>query len=407
MTEVALATALSVLLILALAVLVMAARAVLSPAMPATIRVNGNREINAVTGGKLLPILTGAGIPVPSACGGAGTCGLCRVQIDTGGGEILPNEAARFSRAEIRDGLRLACQVMVRGDIDLTVPEDVLGAESFICRVAASTMLAPLIKEIVLEVPEGRDFTFKAGQFIQITAPAYKLAFSDIDVLPAHAAVWDTLGWRALGIKVGSETTRAYSIANRPEDRGKIVLDIRLAVPPPGADADIPPGKVSSYLFSLKPGDSVAVSGPYGTFCAQDTDREMIFIGGGVGMAPLRAIIHDQLDRAASTRRMSYWYGARSEADIFYAEQFAALAADHDNFSWTVALSEPAPGSTWQGATGFIHEVIWREYLKEHPEPEACEYYLCGPPLMIDAVLAMLDEAGVAPESIYNDDFGS
>lgn len=407
MIEIVLATLLAVGLILALTGLVMGARALLSPAVPVTIRVNGDREIGAVTGNKLLSALTGAGIPLPSACAGAGTCGLCRVTVEDGGGEILPNETARFTRTEIRNGLRLACQVIVRKDMAVSVPEDILGAEAFSCRVAASTMLAPLIKEIVLEVPEGREFVFRAGQFVQIVALPYTLAFSDIAVAPEHAAVWDKLGWRRLNARVDTETTRAYSIASRPSDAGRIVLDIRLAVPPPGAGTDVPPGKVSSYLFSLKPGDRVAVSGPYGTFGVQDTDREMVLIGGGVGMAPLRAIIHDQLERLRGTRKMSYWYGARSASDVFYADQFDALAAAHENFSWTVALSEPAPGSDWQGETGFIHEVVWRKYLKDHPAPETCEYYLCGPPLMIDAVLAMLEEAGVEPVSIFNDDFGS
>ncbi|MCD7059366.1 NADH:ubiquinone reductase (Na(+)-transporting) subunit F [Pelagibacterium xiamenense] len=407
MTEIALATGLTVVLTLALTALVMGARTLLSPAVSATVRVNGEREIAALTGVKLLPTLAGAGIPLPSACAGAGTCGLCRVHVDAGGGDILPNEAARFSRAEIRDGLRLACQVVIRGNMVVRVPEDILGAETFICRVAASTMLAPLVKEIVLDVPQGQDFAFRAGQFVQVTAPSYALTFSDIAVSPEHAAVWDKLGWSQLKTRVDTQTTRAYSIASRPGDKGKIVLDIRLAVPPPGTGDDIPPGKVSSYLFSLEPGDVIEVSGPYGTFCAQDTEREMVLIGGGVGMAPLRAIIHDQLERVGSTRKMSYWYGARSASDVFYADQFDTLAAAHENFSWTVALSEPRPDTGWHGETGFVHDVVWRKYLSTHPAPETCEYYLCGPPLMIDAVLAMLDEAGVEPESIFNDDFGS
>lgn len=406
MTEIVLGTALIVALVLALALLILAARAWLMPSIPVAITVNRAATVPGTTGGKLLTILNDGGIPVPSGCAGVGTCGLCRVKVGPGAGTPLPTETARMSRRDLADGLRLACQITVRGPLDVEVPEDILSAETWTCRVLANEMLAPLIRELVLEVPEGKDFAFRAGAFVQLAAPAYSLDFADIDVPEPHAATWERLGWRRLRAASPEPVTRAYSVASTPADTGRIVLNIRLAVPPPGAEDHIPPGIVSSFLFALKPGDTVEVAGPFGDFHAQETDREMVVIGGGVGMAPLRAIIHDQLARDTG-RKISFWYGARSAADIFYADEFDALAAAHDNFRWTVALSEPAPEDGWTGRTGFIHEVVLADHLAAHPAPEDCEYYLCGPPLMISAVLAMLEDLGVEPDAIFNDDFGS
>lgn len=405
MIDIALGTALIVVLVLLLTVIVMSARAWLSPQVPVAITVNGGMSVAGTTGRKLLNILNDGGIPVPSACAGAGTCGLCKVKVTAGAGEPLPTELARLSRADLREGQRLACQITVRNPVSVSVPDDILAAESWTSKVLSNTMVAPLIKELVLEVPGNVAFQFRAGGYVQVEAPAYSLGFTDLEIDPAHEVVWASLGWRGLKAGTPEPTHRAYSVASRPEDKGRIVLNIRLAVPPPGSEQTIPPGIVSSYLFSLKPGDSVEVSGPFGEFHVQDTEREMLFIGGGVGMAPLRAMIHEQL-AAGTTRKISFWYGARSGADIFYKDEFDALAAKYPNFSWTLALSEPMPEDAWTGPQGFIHEVVRDAYLKDHEAPEDCEYYLCGPPLMIQAVLAMLDNAGVDPGSIFNDDFG-
>lgn len=402
MTEILLGTLLIVTLILILTGIVMVTRTLLSPSRAVEIGVN-RTAITGTTGRKLLTILNDAGIPVPSACAGAGTCGLCKVQVTSGAGEPLPTEIARLSRADRRAGIRLACQVVVRQPLSVAVPDDILAAESWVSTVISNRMVAPLIRELVLSVPEGIRFDFRAGSYVQVEAPAYTLEFSSFDIAGPYAETWAQSGWRSLRASSDEPTRRAYSVASRPEDSGRIVLNIRLAVPPPATDA--PPGIVSSYLFALQPGQELRVAGPFGDFHVKETEREMIFIGGGVGMAPLRAMIHQELARGSS-RKISFWYGARSGADIFYREEFDTLAASHPNFRWTLALSEPAPGDGWQGAQGFIHDVVRDGYLADHPAPEDCEYYLCGPPLMIQAVLTMLDEAGVDPGSIFNDDFG-
>jgi Na+-transporting NADH:ubiquinone oxidoreductase subunit F len=406
MSEIAFAVVLFTLLVLALAVVVMAARAVLLPSRAVTVTVNSGEVIPARTGDKLLTVLTDNGIPVPSPCGGKGTCGQCRVGVTSGGGEVLPVEMTRLSRSEIREGLRLSCQVTLREDASVRVPEDVLGAEVFGCTVVSVKTLSPLIREVVFERKDGKPFEFRAGAYAQVTAPAYRLAYSDIEVDPDYQAAWDRMGLKGLVAESSEPVTRAYSVASVPGDEGRIVLFVRLAVPPPH-QAGVPPGIVSSWIFGLKPGDSAELSGPYGHFRAADTDREMVFIGGGVGMAPLRAIVFDQLERLGTKRKMSFWYGARSKIDLFHSEGPEALARAHDNFSWMVAMSDPLPEDKWDGPTGFVHSVVYENYLKDHPAPWDCEYYLCGPPLMIQAVLSMLDECGVDSESIYFDDFGT
>ncbi len=405
MSETLLATAVLVGLVLALAVLVMGARALFLPAVPVSVTVNGRTEVAGVTGQKLLDLLKGGGLPIPTGCGGAGTCGLCKVRVP-GGGPALPTEVGVLGRSAVARGERLSCQTVVRGPMAVEVPDAMLAAESWDCRVVSNRQMAPLIKELVLELPEGARFDFVAGSFVQVTAPAYRLAFPDIEVAPEHEAIWQAQGIRRLTATSPVPVSRAYSVANRPEDQGRIVLNIRLALPPPDAPG-APPGVVSSYLFGLKPGDRLTAAGPYGDFRARDTGAEMVFIGGGVGMAPLRAIIHDQLTRIGTSRRLSFWYGARSEADLFYVGEFEALAKAHPNFSWTPALSDPDPKGSWRGATGFVHQVALDRYLAGHPAPESCEYYLCGPPLMMRAVTAMLDELGVEPGQIFFDDFAS
>lgn len=405
MTEILLGTVFVIALVVGLTAALIAARNRLLPQGLVSVTVNGGKRIEAARGDQLLSILHDAGIGIPAACGGSGTCGLCRVTVEgEGGGELQATERGLLSPAERRDHVRLACQTRLRGPVDVIVPADVLAAESFPCRVISNRMMAPLIRELVLELPEGRDFRFRAGGFAQLTAPAYELDFASIEVDPAHEQAWRIAGWPDLRSVSTRPVTRAYSIASRPEDVGRIVFNIRLAVPPAGHEHDIPPGIVSSWLFSLKPGEMVETGGPFGEFHVQPTEREMVFIGGGVGMAPLRAMIHEQIG-LGTKRRMSYFYGARTAADLFYVEEFEEIARAHPNFTWTPALSDPAPSDRWTGATGFIHDTV-RKALAGHPAPDECEYYLCGPPVMISAVLAMLNRLGVEPHSIYNDDFG-
>ncbi len=405
MTEILFGSALVIALVLVLTTTVILARAALMPERPATLTVNTHTPIATTTGQKLLSALNDHGVLVPSACAGAGTCGLCRVAITNGGPDSLPIEAARFTRAELRQGLHLACQVVVRGDMDVEVAEDMLGAEAFTCHVTSSRQLTPLIREVVLQMPQDMRPDFFAGSFVQVTAPPYTLDYANLTVPERFEESWTSL--RGLSVESTQDVTRAYSVSNRPHDTaaGQIVMNIRLALPPPSV-ADAPPGIVSSWLFSLQQDDPVLVSGPFGSFRIQPTEREMVFIGGGVGMAPLRAMIFEQLSHVETTRKMSFWYGARNKTELLYTDEIDGLAAQHSNFHWTIALSDPDAADNWEGAVGFVHDVALETYLGDHPAPENCEYYLCGPPLMIRAVLAMLDDLGVDADHIFNDDFG-
>ncbi|MBE9554472.1 MAG: NADH:ubiquinone reductase (Na(+)-transporting) subunit F [Proteobacteria bacterium] len=404
MTEILLGSSVFTGLIMALVFVVLGARAVLMPRGLARITVNGERVLDAHLGEKLLGALEHGGVHLPTSCGGAGTCGLCRVTV-TGAGEALPTERAVLSETDIANGVRLACQVVVRDDLEVAVSQDLLAAETWPCTVTETRTVAPLIKEIVLALPEGQTRSFRAGSYVQITAPPFTLPFSGIAVDPAHEAAWTHLGLRKFTARCKAPVARAYSLANHPGETDALLLNIRLALPP-GGRPDAPPGVVSSYLFGLKPGDAVTVSGPFGDFFVMDTDREMVLIGGGVGMAPLRSHVFDQLEYRVTTRAISFWYGARGLIDLYYADDMERLAREHDNFSWHVALSDPEPGDAWNGETGFIHDVVYRNHLQAHPDPAACEYYLCGPPLMIEAVQAMLDRLGVPRENILYDDFG-
>lgn len=393
-------------IVMGLAILVLAARSRLVPSGEVGITVNDGPPLRAPAGGKLLGTLADLGINLPAACGGNGTCGLCRVEVVEGGGAVLPVETGRMPQRDIARGMRLACQVTVKRDLRVRVPEEVLGVREWRCTVRSNKTVASLIKELVLDLPAGEAMDFRAGAFIQITSPPYKAAFADFDIDPRFRDVWDRLGlWRYESVST-EPTTRAYSIASYPGERGLIILNIRIAIPPPGAPESTPPGVVSSYLFSLRPGDSVTVSGPYGHFFAGETKNEMVLIGGGAGMAPMRSHILDQLKRLGSGRKITFWYGARSRRELFYVELFDRLQAEHANFRWFVALSEPEPEDRWEGFTGFIHQAAYENYLKDHPAPEECEYYLCGPPLMIQAVLHMLDGLGVDEDRILYDDFG-
>ena len=407
MTEVLLGSLTIVALIVGLAIGLLALRRRLVPDVSIDVAVNGAVHLEARRGDKLLGVLHNAGILIPAACGGSGSCGLCRV-IVTGEGAGGPEATERgvLSPRDRRAHVRLACQTTLRGDCTVRVADDIMSAGGgFACKVRATRMLAPLIREIVVELPKDRTSEFRAGDFMQITAPQYQLDFATLDLPPAFQEAWDIAGWRSLRASSDAEVTRAYSLASRPEDVGCAVFNIRLAVPPPGQEDEVPPGIVSSWLFSLKPNDDITLSGPFGEFHVQPTEREMVYVGGGVGMAPLRAMIHQELARG-SKRRIRYFYGARTAADLFYADEFAALARDHQTFSWTPALSDPAPGDRWTGATGFVHETL-RAEMQEHPAPEDCEYYLCGPPVMISAVLSTLGRLGVEPASIFYDDFGA
>jgi len=405
MMEILLGTAVFTGLVMALSLVVLSARAVIWGRGRARLTVNGEKSFESGLGEKLLGALHGGGVHLPTSCSGVGTCGLCRVQVAGGEDTPLPIERTHLSEHDLQHGFRLACQVVVRGDLDITVAPELLGAKPWACRVQSTRTLSPLIKEIVLALPEGEARDFAAGCYVLVSAPAFTLSFADIAVAPEHEAAWQHLGLRDFSATSATELTRAYSLVNRPGETDTLVLNIRLALPPANAP-DAPPGCVSSYLFGLKEGDTITASGPYGNFFVRPTDSEMIFIGGGVGMAPLYAHVHDQLQRLHTTRTLHFWYGARSMEDLYYVDQMEALAREHENFFWHPVLSSPKPDSPWQGAKGFVHEAVLNEYLKDHPNPQACEYYLCGPPLMIRAVRAMLDKLGVAKDNKYSDDFG-
>lgn len=340
-----------------------------------------------------------------SACGGGGTCGQCKVNVLEGGGDILPTETSHINKKEQREGCRLSCQVAVKGDLKIEVPAEVFSTKKWQCKVRSNHNVATFIKEFVLELPEGENVNFRAGGYIQIEAPPHVVHYKDFDIEKEYHEDWDKFNlWRYVS-KTDEPVIRAYSMANYPEERGIIMLNVRIATPPPRMP-DVPPGLMSSYIFSLKPGDEVTISGPYGEFFARETENEMMFIGGGAGMAPMRSHIFDQLGRIKSKRKITYWYGARSLREMFYQEDFNQLQKENENFNWYVGLSEPLEEDNWTGPVGFIHQVIYDNYLKDHPAPEDIEYYLCGPPMMNSAVTKMLLDLGVESENIMFDDFG-
>ncbi len=394
--------------IVTLVALLMLARHQLVATGDVTITVNGDPEKALCTsaGGTLLGTLAANSIFIPSACGGKGSCGVCTVKVTSGGGAILPTELSHISRGDARDGVRLSCQVKVKQDLAIELPPEVFSVRQWRCTVRSNHNVATFIKELVLELPEGESVPFRAGGYIQIEAPPGTVRYADFDIDEQYRADWDKFNlWRYVST-VGEPVTRAYSMANYPEERGVIMLNVRVASPPPRAPEGTPPGKMTSYLFSLKPGDDVTISGPFGEFFAKETDEEMLFIGGGAGMAPMRSLIFDQFRRLHTSRNVSFWYGARSLREAFYLDDFDTLAQEHDNFDWHLALSEPLPEDNWTGDAGFIHQVVLENYLATHPAPEDIEYYLCGPPLMLKACMDMLDALGVEPENILFDDFG-
>jgi Na+-transporting NADH:ubiquinone oxidoreductase subunit F len=370
-----------------------------------TLNINDNPDLTLTVpaGSKLMNSLADQKIFVPSACGGGGTCGQCKLAVLEGGGDVLPTETSKLTRRQIRDHCRLACQVAVRGDMTLEIPQEVFETKKWECVVRSNSNVASFIKELVLELPEGEVVDFHSGGYIQIEAQPHVVRFKDFIIDDEYRPDWDKYDlWKYVST-VEEPVMRAYSMANYPDEKGIIMLNVRIATPPL-YKPDAPPGQMSSYIFNLKPGDSVTISGPYGEFFAQDTENEMIVAGGGAGMAPLRSIVFDQLRRVKTNRKISFWYGARSVREAFYMEEFDKLAGEHGNFHWNMALSRPE--ENWEGYKGYVHRCMFDLYLKDHPAPEDCEYYLCGPPALVASVVMMLDGLGVEPENIYYDDFG-
>jgi Na+-transporting NADH:ubiquinone oxidoreductase subunit F len=406
MREIVIAVALFTAIVVILAMLILLARRLLVPSGDIAINVNGERDVIVRPGDKLLSVLSANELFLPSACGGGGTCGQCKVRILEGIGPLLPIEAAHITKREAAAGERLACQVTVNQDMRIEVSEDVFGVRKWRCTVRSNDNVSTFIKELIVDLPAGETIDFRAGGYVQIECPAYRLPYSDIDIPAEYRDDWERFDLFKLESVVTKPHTRAYSIANYPEENTIVMLNVRIATPPPNLPG-APPGIMSSYIFGLKRGDKVMVSGPYGEFFARDTDAEMVFIGGGAGMAPMRSHILDQLLRIETNRKITYWYGARSLREAFYVEELDELAVRFDNFEWHLALSEPLPEDNWTGPTGFVHDVLLQNYLLDHPAPEDCEYYLCGPPMMNAAVISMLDAQGVDAENILLDDFGS
>jgi Na+-transporting NADH:ubiquinone oxidoreductase subunit F len=397
--------ALFTVVVMLLVSLILVARARLVSSGDVQIEINGDpdRTLTVPAGGKLLNTLADAGIFLSSACGGGGTCAQCKCQILDGGGSMLPTEEGHFTRGQRRDNWRLSCQVAVKQDMKIEVAPEFFGVKQWETTVLSNDNVATFIKELVLEIPAGESVDFRAGGYVQLEVPPHEVRYADYDIEEQYRGDWEHFGLFSKVSKVNDTTIRAYSMANYPEEKGVIKFNIRIATPPPGTD--FPPGKMSSYVFGLKPGDKVKVFGPYGEFFAKDTDAEMVFIGGGAGMAPMRSHIFDQLRRIKTKRKISFWYGARSLREMFYEDDYNTLAAENENFEWHVALSDPQPEDNWTGMTGFIHNVVLENYLKNHPAPEDCEYYMCGPPMMNAAVVKMLKDLGVEDENISLDEF--
>ncbi len=401
-------------LILVLVAILLYAKAKLLPSGNVKLTVNDEKELEVPAGQTLLTSLADKDIYVPSACGGQGTCLLCKVQILEGGGEILPTEEGAFSRKEQKDKWRLSCQVKVKNDMVIRVPEEILGVKKWECEVVSNKNVATFIKEFVVKLPENENLNFKSGGYIQIDVPKYSVDFKkDVNVEDEYKDEWDKYNMWDLSINNKEETFRAYSMANHPAEGNIIKLNIRIATPPWDKKAGtwkkgIPPGICSSYIFSRKPGDKITISGPFGEFFLKETKTEKMFIGGGAGMAPMRShLFHLFHTEKYKESKVTFWYGARSKREIFYQKDFENIEKKFDNFDFTIALSEPKEEDEWNGKTGFIHSVIYDEYLSKHEFPEDIEYYLCGPPLMIAAVKKMLYELGVPDENVMFDDFGS
>ena len=407
----AIGTAIFLLITILLVVMLVVAKSKLTQSGPVKIVINGEKGLEVSAGSSLLTTLSNAKLFLPSACGGGGTCGMCRCQVTDGGGSILPTETGFFTRKQITQNWRLGCQVKVRGDLKIEIPKEVLGIKKWECEVVSNHNVATFIKELVVKLPEGEHLNFKSGCYIQLDVPKVEVDFSkDIEVENEYRDEWDKFKMWNLKMVNKEETFRAYSMANHPAEGNIIMLNIRIATPPFDRKTNgfmkVNPGVCSSFMFSLKPGDKVMISGPYGEFHIKPTNREMMFIGGGAGMAPMRSHIFDQFNTQKTKRKATFWYGARSKREIFYEENFEDIEKNFPNFKFTIALSEPKPEDNWTGKTGFIHQVIFNEYLSKHEAPEDIEYYLCGPPAMNDAIQKMLYDLGVPAEMIAFDDFG-
>ena len=395
-------------IVITLVCVILLARKLLVPSGLVTLEINDDpsKTLEVPMGGKLLQTLADKKIFVPSACGGGGSCGQCKVQVLEGGGEILPTELGHMSRREVRDHWRLACQTPVKQNMKLQINPEIFSVQKWECTVKSNRNVATFIKELVLELPQGEHVDYRAGGYIQIECDPHTVAYKDFDIDPEYHGDWDKYNLWQYVSTCTEHVTRAYSMASYPAEKGIVMLNVRIASPPPRMP-NVPPGLMSSYIFSLKPGDKVTISGPYGEFFVNEkSDAEMIYVGGGAGMAPLRSQIFDELLTKNCQRKISYWYGARSLREVFYADEFDKLAEKFPNFSWHLALSDPLPEDNWKGPTGFIHQCLYDLYLKDHPAPEDCEYYMCGPPMMTGAVVKLLDSLGVERENIYFDDFG-
>lgn len=405
-TEIILGVVLFTVIVLALVVVILSARAKLVNSGDVTIEVNEDAEKSITTpaGGKLLQTLANEGVFLSSACGGGGTCAQCKCKVLDGGGEALPTEQPHFTKGELREGWRLACQVAVKQNMKIEVDPEFFGVKKWTCTVESNPNVATFIKELTLKLPEGENVDFRAGGYVQLECPPHEVHYKDFDIEEEYRPDWDKFNIWQYTSKVTEPVIRAYSMANYPEEKGLVKFNIRIATPPPGTS--LPPGQMSSFVFGLKPGDTIDVYGPFGEFFAKETDAEMVFIGGGAGMAPMRSHIFDQLKRLNSKRKISFWYGARSLREAFYQEEYDQLAEENDNFKWHLALSDPLPEDNWEGYTGFIHNVLYENYLKDHDAPEDCEFYMCGPPMMNAAVIKMLEDLGVERENILLDDFG-
>jgi len=391
--------------VIALVFMIIGAKSKLVAAGDVEILINHEKKIHVPVGSKLLGALADNGLFVSSACGGGGTCAQCRVKVFSGGGDILPTETSHITKREAAEGERLSCQVTVRNNMSIEVEDSVFGVKKWECTVKSNHNVATFIKELVLDLPEGEAINYRAGGYIQIECPPHVINYKEFDVEERFRDDWDKFNlWRYVST-VKEPALRAYSMASYPEEK-EIMLNVRIATPPPRAPENVPPGIMSSYIFNLKPGDKCIVSGPYGEFYAKETEAEMVFIGGGAGMAPMRSHLFDQLRRLKSKRKITFWYGARSKREMFYVEDFDMLARENPNFTWHCALSDPLPDDNWDGYTGFIHNVVYENHLKNHPAPEDCEFYMCGPPIMNTSVIKMLLDLGVEPENIMLDDFG-
>ena len=394
-------------IIVALVALLLVAKSRLLPGGEVIISINDDpdKAITTSAGATLLSTLASSQIFIPSACGGQGTCGVCKCIVKEGGGSLLPTETTHVSPREAREGTRLTCQVKVKENMKIELPAEVFDVQRWTCRVRSNHNVATFIKELSLELPAGEEVPFRAGGYIQIECPPHEVSYKNFEIEEEYRGDWDKFNVWQYQSTVGEEVTRAYSMANYPDEKGMILLNVRVASPPPNMPG-VPAGEMSSYIFNLKPGDEVVISGPFGEFYARPTENEMCFVGGGAGMAPMRSHIFDQFRRLHTDRKITFWYGARSLREAFYVDHFENIAAENENFDWHLALSEPLEEDQWTGHTGFIHQVLLDNYLKDHPSPDEVEYYLCGPPMMIEACKKMLDDLGVEQESILFDDFG-